>query len=99
MPQLEWNRNAGPGVRVHSGSQALTPYIRRRYTAMYSIEAPYVFVTIIGLSKAKHGPMQITTVDDESTHHDARIRMQTVESAAERPCQQHTTEWDVIMYT
>ena len=70
----------------------LTHYSRRRHTAMYSIQAPYVFVKIIRLSKAKHGPMQITTVDEESTHRDARIQMQTVKSAAERPCQQHTIE-------
>ena len=98
MPQLEWNMNAGPRVRVHSGSQALTTYSRRRHTAKYSIQAPYVFDKIIRLSKAQHGPMQITTVDDESTNRDARIRMQTVESAAGRPCQQHVIEWDAVMH-
>ena len=45
-------------------------------------QAPYVFDKIIRFSKANHGPMQITTVDDKSTHRGARIRMQTVESAA-----------------
>ena len=100
MPQLQWNRNAGQRVRAHTGSQALTAYSRRRHTAKYSIQAPYVFDKIIRLSKAKHGPMQITTVDDESTHRDARIRMQTVYSVAGgQRCQNHATEWDVIMYT
>ena len=84
--------NAGPRVRAHSGSQALTAYSRRRQTAKYSIQAPYVFDKIIRLSKAQHGPMQITTVDDESTHRAARIRMQTADSAAETPCQQHAIE-------
>ena len=92
MPQLEWNRNAGLRVRVHSSSQALTVYSRRRHTAKYSTQAPYVFDKIIRLSKANHGPMQITTVDDESTHRDASIRMQTVEHAVERPCKQHAIE-------
>ena len=86
MPQLEWNRNAETRVRVPSCSQALTTYSRRRHTTKYNIQAPYVFDKIIRLSKAIHGPMQITTGDDERTHRDARIRMQTVESAAERPC-------------
>ena len=79
MHQLEWIRIAEPRVRVHFGSKALTSYNRRRHTAKYSIQASYVFGKIIRLSKAKHGPMQITTVDDESTHRDARIRMQAVE--------------------
>ena len=34
----------------------------------------------------------ITTVDDVSTHRSVRIRMQTVECAAEKPCQQHAIE-------
>ena len=92
MPQLEWNRNAGPRVQVHSGSKALTGYNRRRRTAKYSIQAPYIFDTIIRLSEANHGPMQITTVDDGSTHRGARIRMQTVERAAGVTCQQRAME-------
>ena len=92
MPQLEWIRGAGPRVRVHSGAQALTYCSNQRHTAKYSIQAPYVYDTIIRLSNGNHGPMQITTVDDESTNRDTRIRMQTVESAAQRPCQQHAIE-------
>ena len=86
MLRLEWNRNAETRVRAHSGSQSLTGYGRRRHTAQYSIQAPYVFDEIIRLSKAKHGPMQITTVDDDSNHRDARIPMQTVARVAEKPC-------------
>ena len=59
---------------------------------MYSIQAPYVFDKSIRLSEAQHGPMQITIVNDEITHRDARIRMQTVKRAAERSCQQLATE-------
>ena len=92
MPQLEWIRNAEPRVQAYSGSQTLTTYIKQRHTAKYSIQAPYAFDRIIHLPKAKHEPMQITTVDDEGTHRDARVRMQTVESAAERPCQKHATD-------
>ena len=92
MLRLEWSRNTGPPVRVHSGSQALTGYSRRWHTTKYSIQAPYVFDTIIRSSKAQHGPMQITTVDDERNRRSVRIRMQTVESAAEKPCQQHAIE-------
>ena len=99
MPQLEWNRNAGQRVRAHSDSQALTDYSRRWHTTKYSIQAPYVFDKIIHLSKAKHGPMQITTVDDESTQRDASIRMQTVESAADRSYQQHAIELDDVMHS
>ena len=76
MPQLEWNRDAETRVRAHSCSQPLTPYSNQRHTAKYSIQASYVYDTIIRLSEAKHCPMQITIVDDESTQRDARIRMQ-----------------------
>jgi len=77
---------------MHTGCQALTSYSRRRHTAKYSSQAPYVFDKIIRLSKAQHRPMQITTVDDERTQRNARIRMQIVDSAAETPCQQHAIE-------
>ena len=100
MPQLELNKNAGPRERAHSGSQALTkPYSHRRHTAKYSIQAPYVFDKIIRLSKANHGPMQITTVDDERSHRDARIRMQIVDSGAGGPCQQRPIEFDDVMHS
>jgi len=36
--------------------------------------------------------MQITTVDDERSHRDARIRMQIVDSAAGGPCQLHAVQ-------
>ena len=68
VPLLEWNRNAETRIRAHPGSQALTGYSRRRYTAKYSIEAPCVFDKIIRSSNAKHGPIQITSVDAESPH-------------------------------
>ena len=77
---------------MHTGCQELTHYNRRRQTAKYNIQAPYVFDKIIRLSKATHGPMQIITVDDETTHRDGRIRMQTVQRATEGPCQQHAIE-------
>ena len=92
MQQLIRNRTAETRVRAPSGSLALTTYSRRRHTAMYSNQAPCVFDTIIRLPKAKHRQMQITTVDNESTNSDARIRMQTVNSEAERPCQLHAIE-------
>ena len=84
MPQLGWNRNTGPRVRAHSASQALTPCSSRQHSATYSIQAPYVFNTIIRLSNAQHGPIQITSVDAGSTQSDVRIRIQTVKSVAER---------------
>ena len=99
MPQLERNRNAEPRVGEHSGSQELTSYSHRRHTTQYSIQDPHVFDKVIRLSNPQHRPMHITTVDDKSTHRDARIRMQTVESAAERPCQQRAIERDDGMHS
>ena len=81
------------------GSTQVSDYSRRRHTAQYKIQAPCVFDKIIRLSNAKQGPMQSTTVDDESTHRDARIRMQTVASAAERPCQQHAIQCDDVIHS
>jgi hypothetical protein len=62
-----------------------TTHILQPSTAYGKVQHP-VFDTFIRSSKAKHGPMQVTTVDDERTHRDARIRMQIVDSAAGGPC-------------
>ena len=80
--QRKWK--AGPRARLHAGRQVLTCYSRRRHTAKYSIQAPYVFDKIIRLSNAKHGPIKITSVNAESTHSDVHIQIQTVKSVAGR---------------